>query len=127
MFAFVGPSVGTRASRGFSTLAIAFVMLALTIPIVFIAESTLVAARQATNNALGQENLRAIDSSMSEVMGEVRLDEGAVNVGVPGHAPGGIGGVSPSPTATQAGTDQHRDSVFTGCRLGEHGRQGLGF
>lgn len=76
-----------QGQPGFSTLAIAFVMLALTIPIVFIAESTLVAARQATNNALGQENLRAIDSSMSEVMGEVRLDEGAVNVGCQGTPP----------------------------------------
>lgn len=76
-----------QSQRGFSTLAIAFVLLALTIPIVLIAESTLVAGRQATSNALGQESLRAIDSSMSEVMGEIRLDEGAVNVGCQGTPP----------------------------------------
>jgi hypothetical protein len=87
---------GPQNQRGFSTLAIAFVMLALTIPIVFIAESTLVAGKQATNNALGQEDLRAIDSSMSEVMGEIRLDEGAVNVGCRG-TPSAASAVFPRP------------------------------
>jgi Tfp pilus assembly protein PilX len=77
-----------RSQRGFSTLAVAFVLLALTIPIVFIAESVLVAGRQATNNALGQENLRAVDAAMSEVMGEIRLDEFAVNNGCAGSPAG---------------------------------------
>jgi hypothetical protein len=95
-------------------LAIAFVLLALTIPIVFIAESTLVAGRQATSNALGQESLRAIDSSMSEVMGEIRLDEGAVNVGCQGTPPSASFVFPRDPNATQAGTAQHRDPVFAG-------------
>ncbi|MEZ5381518.1 MAG: hypothetical protein R2754_06940 [Microthrixaceae bacterium] len=82
-----------REQGGFSTIAIAFVMLALTLPIVFIAEATLVAGRQATNNSLGQENLRAVDAAMSAVVGEIRLDESAVNVGCKGPA---------SPSATFA-------------------------
>lgn len=47
-----------RSSGAFSTIAIAFVLLALTVPMVVIAEATLVSARQASGNALGQENLR---------------------------------------------------------------------
>lgn len=78
----------SRTQRGFSTLAIAFVLLALTIPIVFIAESVLVAGRQATSNALGQENLRAVDAAMSQVVGEIRLDETAVNNGCAGPPAG---------------------------------------
>ena len=74
-----------------------FVLLALTLPIVFIAESTLVAGRQATSNALGQEDLRAIDSSINEVMGEIRLDEGAVNLGCGGGPPATASAVFPRP------------------------------
>ncbi len=77
----------TRNQHGFSTLAIAFVLLALTVPIIFIAEATLVAGRQATSYALSQENLRSVDSSLSQVVGQVRLDEDAVNNGCQGPAP----------------------------------------
>ena len=70
---------GQKRSGGFSTLAIAFVLLALTIPIVFIAESVLVAGRQAASSALGQENLRAVDAAMNTAIGDVRLDPGSVD------------------------------------------------
>ncbi|MEZ5373540.1 MAG: hypothetical protein R2704_12560 [Microthrixaceae bacterium] len=69
----------------------------MTIPIVFIGEATLVAGRQATNNALGQEDLRAVDASMSEIIGEIRLDEFSVNNGCQGPAPASGSAVFPRP------------------------------
>ncbi|WP_020378849.1 hypothetical protein [Candidatus Microthrix parvicella] len=97
---------GARKGAGFSTISIAFVLLALTIPMVMIAESTLVAARQATGNALGQENLRAIDGAMSEVIAEVRLDPEAAKTG------GGCQG-SPHPATVVFERDQLRPSQST--------------
>lgn len=69
------------SASGFSTLALAFVLLALTLPMVVIAQSVLVAGRQATTYALGQENIRAVDSAMSDVMREIRLDQGSAGFG----------------------------------------------
>ena len=49
----------SRSGHGFSTISMGFLMLTMMLPIVFIGEGVLVSARQATSNALGQENLRA--------------------------------------------------------------------
>jgi hypothetical protein len=74
-------TIGERSNHGFSTIAIAFLLLVLTFPLVIIAEATLVSARQASSNALGQENLRAVDGAMSDVISEVRLDPTAADTG----------------------------------------------
>jgi hypothetical protein len=70
-----------RNQGGFSTIMVGFLMLAMMLPIAFIAESVLVAGRHATGNALGQESLRAVDSAMSGLISDIRLDAGAVDVG----------------------------------------------
>ena len=63
----------TQNSFGFSTIGLGILMLVLMLPIVFISEPVLVSARQATSNALGQENLRAVDGAMLDVISEIRL------------------------------------------------------
>ncbi len=72
-------SWNSRGDNGFSSLMVAFLLLALSIPIVFVAESVLVAGRQAASSALGQENLRAVDGAMESVVGDVRLDPDALD------------------------------------------------
>jgi hypothetical protein len=80
---------------GFSTITVGFLMLIMMLPIVFIGESVLVAARQGTNNALGQENLRAVDSAMSGLVADIRLDAGAAGLG------GGCSSASPTMDVTK--------------------------
>lgn len=74
-------TVQRRAQAGFSTITVGFLMLIMMLPIAVISESVLVAARHGTSNALGQENLRAVDSAMSGLIADIRLDAGAANVG----------------------------------------------
>lgn len=71
----------THNAVGFSTIGLGLMMLILMLPIVFIAESVLVSARQATSNALGQENLRAVDGAMLDVISEIRLDAATAEKG----------------------------------------------
>ncbi len=71
----------TQNSFGFSTIGLGILMLVLMLPIVFISESVLVSARQATSNALGQENLRAVDGAMLDVISEIRLDAATAEKG----------------------------------------------
>ena len=71
----------SRSGHGFSTISMGFLMLTMMLPIVFIGEGVLVSARQATSNALGQENLRAVDASLLNVMSEIRLDAPAAGKG----------------------------------------------
>ncbi len=94
-----------RSSGAFSTIAIAFVLLALTVPMVVIAEATLVSARQASGNALGQENLRAVDGAMSDVISEIRLGPGAARAG---------GGCQGDPLASTANFDREQSRPSQG-------------